>query len=252
MTEAGVPVFLGQHVRAIHFGETERIFVALDFGRSDRNGFPDQSASSYLAKRGIGTLSIMLSENSWYLTPENAALREALDAHCAAARDVRAMGVSMGGFGAVLLSKALHLRKALLISPQYSIFPSRAPWDRRRNKLSKDFQPAWDDLDQGLKPDLTGLLIYDPRRRPDVYHAHALGRALPDLKIAAVPFGGHPAHVKLVGRSGFKLLIKLLHTDGDMADWVHSYRRAERESNETYLQGMADYLDLREQRKLRE
>lgn len=252
MTDAGVPVFLGQHVRAIHFGETERIFVALDFGRSDRNGFPDQSASTHLAKLGIGTLSIMLSENSWYLTPENGALREALDAHCGAARDVRAAGISMGGFGAVLLSKALHLNKALLISPQYSIFRTRAPWDRRRNKLSAKFQEAWDDLDQAAKPDLTGLLIYDPRRRPDVYHAHALERALPNLRVAAVPFGGHPAHTKLFGRKGFGLLIDQLYSDGDMASWFHAHRRAIREGNETYLRGMTDYLDQRERRKLRE
>ncbi|TKW66220.1 MAG: hypothetical protein DI616_12140 [Paracoccus denitrificans] len=252
MTVTGVPVFLGKHVRAIHFGETERIFVALDFGRSDRNGFPEQSPSRYLAKRGIGTLSIMLSENSWYLTPENDALRHALDAHCRGARDVRAMGVSMGGFGAVLLSKALHLKKALLISPQYSIFRSRAPWDRRRNRISAKFSEAWDDLDQGVKPDLSGMMIYDPRRRPDVHHIRALGRVLPDMKIAAVPFGGHPAHVNLVGRSGFRLLIDLLHNDGSMTTWLNDYRRKERENNAVYLRGMTDYLDLREQRKLRE
>lgn len=151
MTEKGRLVFDGAHVRAVHFGETDRISVMLDHGRPKRNGFPVQAPQRTMANMGIGTLSIMLSEASWFLTPENQALRAALDAHCSKARDVRAIGFSMGGFGAALLSKSLHLRKALLISPQYSIFPSRAPWDRRRNWISRNFKEEWDDLDQQIK-----------------------------------------------------------------------------------------------------
>lgn len=249
MTEKGRLVFDGAHVRAVHFGETDRISVMLDHGRPKRNGFPVQAPQRTMANMGIGTLSIMLSEASWFLTPENQALRAALDAHCSKARDVRAIGFSMGGFGAALLSKSLHLRKALLISPQYSIFPSRAPWDRRRNWISRNFKEEWDDLDQQMNCDLTGAILFDPRILSDIRHMRLLRGLAPQLAPVAVPFGGHPAISDLMdGDEFWKICVKLFDDD-NLALWLQRFRREKREKSRVYLKGMTTYLDRREIRK---
>lgn len=248
MSDPGRVIFDGQHVRAVHFGETARICVQLDHGRKDRDGFPAQKPSRWLEHKGIGTLSIVLSDNSWFLTPENNALRDALDAHCGQAQDVRAIGFSMGGYGAVLLSQALHLDHALLFSPQYSIFPSRAPWDKRRNRISAAFREEWDDLEARIKPDLKGAILFDPRIKWDVLHARALHAALPGMGMVAVPFGGHPSHKHLIGKKDFWRITKELFDQGDLPAWAHRYRRVQRETTEVYLSGMTRYIDMRDSR----
>ncbi|WBU65424.1 hypothetical protein [Paracoccus aerodenitrificans] len=249
MTAEGKLVFAGEHVRAVHYGETERICVKLDHGRRRRKTFPDQAPNKRLAEQGIGTLSIVLAQDSWFLTPENQDLRAALHDLCCVARDVRTVAFSMGGYGAVLLSKALHLRHALLFSPQYSIFPSRAPWDARRNRISRQFEEVWDDLDTEIAPDLQGAILFDPRLRSDVLHARSLGAVASGLRGVAVPFGGHPAHKRLVTAGSFWKIGAELFKQDDLAIWAHKFRREQREESLFYLKGMAAYLDTREARQ---
>ena len=248
MNNEGTPIFIGDDIRAIHFGETEKISVGFDHGRPSRDGFPEIGPQKKMAKRGIGTLAVTISKNNWFLTPELPALRDALQRHCENARDVRAMTFSMGGFGCALLSQALNMRRAIMFSPQYSIFPAKAPWDKRRNRISKSFDPTLDDLDETIKPDLEGVILFDPRIRMDVLHARALGRIAPRMQLVATPFSGHPANRFLLPMTEYwKYGYRLFQEDMPTA-WLHKIRRKRREQTMEYLQGMSDYLDARHKR----
>lgn len=248
MNSNGIPIFSGNDIRAVHFGETERISVSFDHGRKDRDGFPEIGQQMKMAKRGIGTLSVTISQNSWFLTPELPALRDALQKHCESSLDIRAMTFSMGGFGCAMLSRALNMRRAIMFSPQYSIFPAKAPWDKRRNGISKSYDAALDDLDQTIKPDLEGVILFDPRIRMDVLHARALGRIAPRMQLVAAPFTGHPANKFLLPKSEFWKYGYRLFRDDSPTAWFHKIRRKKREETMEYLKGMSTYLDARDKR----
>lgn len=246
MSSPATSIFSGSDIRAIHFGETEIISVTFDHGRQERNGFPEAFQQKKMAKRGIGTLSINISANNWFLSPELPALRDALQKHCAQARDIRAMAFSMGGFGCLMLSRALNMKRAMLFSPQYSIFPNKAPWDARRNRISRQYDEALDDLDQAIKPDLEGVILFDPRDRLDVMHARALTRIAPKMQLIALPFCGHPAHKFLLPKTEFWKYSYRLFKEDNPAVWFHKIRRKKREQTLQYLDGMSRYLDARE------
>lgn len=248
MNSEGTPIFIGNDIRAVHFGETERITVGFDHGRPDRDGFPEVGPQKKMALRGIGTLMVTISKNSWFLSPELPALRDALQKHCENSHDVRALTFSMGGFGCALLSRALNMRRAIMFSPQYSIFPAKAPWDKRRNRISKSFDAAFDDLDETIKPDLEGVILFDPRIRLDVLHARALGRIAPRMQLVATPFSGHPANKFLLPQKEYwKYGYRLFHEEMPTA-WFHRVRRKKREETMEYLTGMSAYLDARDKR----
>lgn len=248
MSSCGNVIFSGNDIRAIHFGETEFISVGFDHGRKDRAGFPEVRQQKKMAKRGVGTLSITVSSNNWFLTPEISALRDVLEKHCENSNDVRAIAFSMGGFGCALLSRALKMKRAILFSPQYSIFPARAPWDARRNRISNKFDMHLDDLDQAIKPDLEGVILFDPRNRTDVLHARALNRIAPKMQSIALPFCGHPAHNFLLPKNEFWKYGYRLFKEDSPAIWFHKIRRKKREETLQYLNGMSVYLDARTQR----
>lgn len=127
---------------------------------------------------------------------------------------------------------------------------------RPRHKLSERFAEAWDDRDQSGKPDLSGLLIFDPRRWHEVRHAHALAKVRSCMQVAAVAFGGQPAPRMPFDRAGYGRLIDQLYsvsfTMMAIRRWPRACRRAERESNYAYPHSMTDYLDRRTRRKLRD
>lgn len=101
----------------------------------------------------------------------------------------------MGGYGALLFANALRLRRALLLSPQYSIMPDKAPYETGYQEEAATLDPALDRLEplqDGQR--LRGIVAYDPRLAPqDRLHADRIRVLHPDLQPLALPFGGHTA-----------------------------------------------------------
>jgi len=138
-------------------------------------------------------------------------LREALLEATQGYDKITARGFSMGGYGALLLSRALRLNRVLLVSPQVSVFPDHAPWETRYLVEAAQLDPAWDDLARKPRRGLHGVVLYDPMDAVDRQHAAAIGKLFPRLSMVPLAFGGHPAtRVLLEGWKFSKLQQELL------------------------------------------
>jgi hypothetical protein len=190
-----ITVFESARVRARCFcPDRPRLIVTLDYLNRSRQGFAQRQPSSRFLAAGFAQLIVESACNDWFLSPDLAALRQALQSFTAMYDDVAAIGFSLGGYGALLLSRALHLRRALLVSPQFSIFPQRAPFETRFRDLAAGLDPALDDLPAQGDAGLQGALVFDPRLSPaDAQHAALIRGVFPGLRGVAMPFGGHPA-----------------------------------------------------------
>lgn len=198
------PVFSGEHLRAaLHSGTSKRnlLVVTFDFRRRSRKGFSDLGFSSSFARQGHAQLSISCRENDWFINAETMALERALAPVVADFAEVRALGYSMGGYGAFRFARVLRLSGIIAISPQATIAPEAIPGDRRYAAEAKGFDPRLGDLMSRGRDDLPGLILVDPLNPYDIAHARRITQAFPKVRIIALPCAGHPAS-KILGESG--------------------------------------------------
>ena len=200
----------------------------------------------HLLQAGAAHLMIESAENDWFLNPDLPALRAALNGFTAGFEDVVAIGFSFGGYGALLLARALHLRRALLVSPQFSIFPERAPFELRYRQIAARLDPRFDDLDTQADPALAGCIVFDPRLAPaDAAHAALIRTRFPALRSVAMPFGGHPA-LRLVGEAHLFAKVQSLLQQGEITPAaLRRLHRAARVRAPSYALGLARFHGAR-------
>lgn len=241
-------LFDGDYARAVCFNPgADRLFVTFDHWRKQHVDFAPVQASGRVMAAGFAQLCILSSRNDWYLSPDLAGLRHSLLAASGAYAEVRGIGFSMGAYGALLLSKALRLQKLVLVSPQYSIFPGRVPFDPRYHAEAAELAPDMDDLARDVQPGLRGVILYDPSARyRDRAHALAIEAVSPGLRRVAMPFTGHPAMAAIrEARLYGKVMAAALGGDlagGDLAGDFRRIHRAARLVSPHYQTRLRKYL----------
>lgn len=192
-------VFDGAHLRATLIGlpdpagKPSRLMVTFDYRRQDRNDFAPPPRSSNFARKGFAQLSIQTRANDWFVNPDTYALEAALPEIVTGFGEVRALGYSMGGYGAFRFAEALGAASVVAVSPQVSIDPAVVPFDRRYRADAAGFDPVAGDLAQVGRDDLPGLIVLDPFVKADLRHARMLQELFPQVALARLNFGGHPA-----------------------------------------------------------
>jgi pimeloyl-ACP methyl ester carboxylesterase len=188
-------LFDGTSLRVIGCSvDRPKLFVTFDHWRRHRASFPDYSPSKTALEHGYGHIYIQTDQNDWFLNQDTTRLRAFLSELCQG-KESCSVGFSMGGYGALLFANALRLRRVLLLSPQYSIMHSKAPYEAGYQQEAALLDPALDQLEpleDGHR--LQGIIAYDPRQAPqDRLHADRIRALHPDLQPVALPFGGHTA-----------------------------------------------------------
>lgn len=243
------PVFLGEKLAAMHWGPRDRIMVGFDRHRPDRSGFVISPPSRVAETLGYGSLRVISAANDWFLNSELAELRQALSEWTAQADDVCGIGFSMGGYGCAMLSQDLRLSRALLVSPQYSIFEDVAPWEQTYRKEAAQLDPAMDQLAERIARDLRGAILFDPLLYPkDKRHAQAIADLAPALQQVALGFGGHPATRASVPGNKFRHLQKMVIEDRIAGSALRALHREGREESEYYEENIGRYLEKRAHR----
>lgn len=188
-------LFAGDHLRAeVHNPEAEVLFVTFDRWRRERNGFAAWEPSTKVAALGFAELVIKTAQNDWYLNPDLTPLRRVLKDHTGRYRTVRSFAFSMGAYAALLLSRPLRLRHAVLVSPQYSPFPGQPPGDTRYRREVTGLDARLGDLAQVVAAKLRGVVLFDPLGNPvDRAHARLILAQVPRMSGVAMPLAGHPA-----------------------------------------------------------
>lgn len=217
---------------------TTALYVTFRQWVPDPGSFDDRGRVQRALTAGLAHLHIQSRWNDWFLNPETSALEAALKAARARFRTARALGFSMGGYGALRFSRALRLTQVLLVSPQVSLllpgedrYPEAAAFDRRAG-----------DLSTHARPDQKGVVVFDPFHRLDRLHASAVQALLPGIRPAKLAFGGHPGTAALGQAGGFRALQRLsLSSRLEAAQLVRLHREL-RHGSARYWRERADRL----------
>lgn len=126
------------------------------------------------APRGWSSLSLIADAETWYRDPAVWAFFDRLidDAFFEDFDRVVFFGAGMGGYGAAAFAAAAPGASVLAISPQASLAPDVAEWDRRFPRARRrDFTSRF-----GYAPDMVEassrvFILYDPLQSVDAVHA---------------------------------------------------------------------------------
>ncbi|NDW51905.1 hypothetical protein [Aliiroseovarius sp. PrR006] len=226
-----------------------KLFVTFDHWRRKRASFPEYRPSKTALNHGFGHIFIQTAQNDWFLNQDTDRLREFLTELCQS-KESCSVGFSMGGYGALLFANALRLRRVLLLSPQYSIMPEKAPYEMAYRDEAATLDPALDrvvPLENGQR--LQGIIAYDPRLAPqDRLHADHIRALHPDLQPVALPFGGHTALKHLEGTGVTQDIMRAFIEDDISAGAIRGVHGLIGRNSTRYKQRMKAYLDQRRAR----
>jgi len=189
----------------------------------DRPGFGEE----HFRARRIDAIHVLSRENRWYQHPELLDALAAVAAATAGYERVIAYGSSMGGFAALHYGATCGSTIGLALSPQYSVDPAIAPFDRR---WPEDIARIVFRRDVGLPTLPTQYVAYDPfeahdRRHYDLFASHSPTIGLP------VPHGGHPVGSYLLETEMLRALLERIEGgDLDPRAYARELRRRRRRS----------------------
>jgi len=172
----------------------------------DRPGFGE----TFFRDHGVTATHVLTRDNDWFQHPEMAEATAAIRAVTAGAAAVLAYGSSMGGYAAVRFADAVGAGRVLALSPQYSIDPARAPFERRwgQDQRRLRFLPG---IDGPIRSAVRPVVAYDPHG-PDRPHADRIAADTPIIRLP-VPHGGHPVG-SLLSEAGLLTGIVMQALDG--------------------------------------
>jgi hypothetical protein len=238
-------VYESERLRALCSGaHRRRLIVTFDHFNACRVGFPTVTTSRHFAAAGWGQLMIATACNDWYLNPDLPALRQALAVFTATRTGNRALGFSMGAFGALLLGDVLRLEATVLVSTQISPFPENPPHEERW----VDWVEHLDRSQMRIAPSATLgdiFALYDPHHVHDTAHAKALALQMPEAHLCAMPRAGHPA-TNLVSRARRLVRLQRLMTSAriDSAK-IHALHRVSRPDAPEYWEALESWAGQR-------
>lgn len=199
-------------------------------------------AFRYLKVKKKNVIAVKSLANDWY---QNDGIGDILDHidHLAGARRRIGYGASMGGYAAINYSRRLRIDHVIASSPQYSIDPAKAPFEKRYLKEAVGLKFETDDMESCNR--VGGIIIYDPFDKVDKFHIAKI-RPLVDATIVKVPFAGYSS-LDYFGISGILdgVISRVLAFEISGSDVVAA-RRSVRRSNLNYWSGLSDaFLERR-------
>jgi pimeloyl-ACP methyl ester carboxylesterase len=188
-------LFDGAHLRAkLYDADAAKLMVTFDFRQIGKTGFGDfPPKSGNFARNGFGHLCIKTRINDWFINDDTETLDRLLAALAPRYAQVNVMGFSMGGYGAFRFAKVLGAAGIVSVSPQFSIHPEAVPFDNRYRSEAGNFDLLMGDLGSRGMDKLPGVIVVDPFKSHDLRNARMIQAAFPEVRLARVAFGGHPA-----------------------------------------------------------
>lgn len=197
-------------------------------------------------------LHIQSRFNDWFINGDTVDFCVALADFAASFTHRAGIGFSMGGYGVLRFSGPLALDEVVAISPQMSIAPKVVPFDTRFRAESATFDPGLGDLATHARPDLKGVVIFDPFRILDRMNADMIGAALPRLSLCRYGFGGHPAMGVLRETVSFGPLMSLVLHRRLTRPAVLALHRVNRAASPFWWHQLSRHADLTRRRTLAE
>jgi hypothetical protein len=177
-------LFDGAHIRITRQG-CGPLWATFDNFDAARRGFDPVRLPLTATTAGYAPCHVQTSGNDWYLGPD-------LDAALALTPGTgRALGISMGAFGALLFAAALGTTEVIMVSPR---FPAPLGWPRTAKIYAANPPPGWQArAEQATRALPRGVILFDPHHPDDKAATRWLMARNPRLRAVAVPFASHPA-----------------------------------------------------------
>lgn len=189
-------LFDGAHLQLLYQpGPAPLTLLTFDIMHARANG-RNAFARRLCSRNGISLLGVVPKYPCWYPEAEIRAIAELCRSR--ARGSTIAYGASMGGHAALRWGKLLGADHVLACSPQASIDPARTGDSDRR--YAGFFDPVL-HADMEVRAEHVagqGVVLYDPRFRPDRFQAGLLA-ALPNVSALALPFTAHGTAACLTG-----------------------------------------------------
>jgi hypothetical protein len=180
----------------LHGDNPDTMIVTFDHWDRGKASFTDIPAQSGFAKRGYTHLHISTCRNDWFLNPDMPKALLKISRLCEDYPHKITIAFSMGGFGALLLSRVVAFRQLLLISPHSTYSKDVPPYDNRfaPDIRDEDFaRTANDMVHSTLRMEAECVVLYDSTQRFDTDHAQSAARLFTDARLVDLRGGGHPA-----------------------------------------------------------
>ena len=223
------PAFLysGQKLKvSVRGPRTARLMVTYDFWSRQKPGFGRINPRSRYADLGFTHLHLSTRQNDWFLNRETEAALGVIESFARGFDHVASIGFSMGGYGAMLLSRVVDFDQVLIISPHITFSEHQYPYETR-------FPAHMGNLARALKLNETVAsgpparadcaVVFDSTVERDSYHAETAGSRFRAPQLVDLRGGGHPATTALTRAGQFPLVIAAI--TGDRLD-VAPIRRA--------------------------
>lgn len=225
---------------------TTALYVTFRHWTPEPGQFDDRGRVQRALSAGLAHLHIQSRWNDWFLNIETSALETALKATRTRFLTARAVGFSMGGYGALRFSRALRLNQVLVVSPQISLLEP----EEDRYFEAADFDPVAGNLATHARPDLKGVVAFDPTHALDRLHARRIIDLLPGITPAPLSFGGHPGTAAIGQAGGFPALQRISFASRLQARDIVGLHRKLRHSSARYWRERAARLILRDRPQL--
>ncbi|WCT72788.1 alpha/beta hydrolase [Sphingomonas naphthae] len=170
-------------------------------GNAVKEGFGER----HFAINARAAIHVMPRGNDWYQYPTTEAALAAVKQAVAGAARVVAYGSSMGAYAAIRFADRIAATAVLALSPQYSVDPAKAPFEKRWLQEGRTiaFRP---ELDGPIRSSVRPVIAYDDR---SIDRRH-VDRIAADIAVERLPlpFGSHPVGLALMEAG---LLQPILH-----------------------------------------
>lgn len=219
----------GPHLRATVLGDhADKLIVTYDhWGASKADFQPPRARSSYV-ELGFTHLHLATRVNDWFVNPDLSVALEAIATFAERFAHKATLAFSMGGFGALMLSRMVDFDQVLLVSPHSTFSPVYPPHDTRFASVpvaDEDAATAYAIILDSPKPRADCVVIYDSTAPFDSDHAAAAQGAFLKARAVDLKGGGHPATQLITDNKRFTVIQRAItgaRIDEDRIKRVHA------------------------------
>ncbi|MGI4819281.1 MAG: hypothetical protein ACRYFE_12245 [Janthinobacterium lividum] len=232
--QKSIRIYKDDYVDA-HYIEQDSSTLVVSFAPRDRN--PQIWGESAIIKTGASALGITDLSNSYYPQISLTNIRQIFGDIKSKYSNIITYGHSMGGYAALKYSSLFSANTCISFSPQYSIHPKDAAFDKRRIDLfyNKDIHQECTITIDDIQ-DTCSVVIYDPANSIDNKHAESILR----LGAYAVRyyFTGHRSVVALTESKQGRALLDAAANHKFNVGLTRKIIKSSRLESETYLSNM--------------
>lgn len=212
----------------------DRVMFTFDHWRAHRRGMPPPPSGTSFTTRGFAHIHVATARNDWFLASDLAALLTTLAGVAAPFAFRAGVGFSMGGYGLLLVSRAMRLTQALFISPQTAFAPDLSPGGDHRfapDMADPDFAREAHGIVRGLPPSRADcVILFDPLIALDAAHAAGVAQGFAAPRLVTLPGAGHPVTDALPPTRAYGTVVRAACAPGIAERIVtRAYARARRD-----------------------